>query len=530
MHLDLVALRCPPPDRPQSITARFSASGGVIGRGRACTLALPDPTQQISRRHVEIRFRHNEFSLKVVSETNGIHINDVFVRPGAAMPLADGDRIVIGDYEFVSRLATGGDASGDVFSILDQLGGGRAASPSPTGWPAPLRKPVTHRRDAAEESLPTGKQPEGRHVQASTYFPPPPTSPLSNADTMSPDEIDRLLRGLPGGKTHAVATESPDLDLRIEPTEVLHPEPLAKPARRAGPHAQLRSREIDGAAELTDVFSVLGAFAPGTSLAQVPDPMVPPAVASHVFSQSGLAPPTRRPALVESTTIEPPRTPAAALREASTDADGAALVRLLAQALGLEPGELDESRPEATIKVAGELLRLSLEGVHRLLEMREQLKAGFGVEDRTTIGKAENNPLKKCESLNEALAYLVDVRQHTNKLYMPPPKAVEDAMWDICAHEMALMAGMRAALLASLKMFSPEIVERRIKKTGALDAVVPGLYKSKLWDRFLAMYNELQREAEDHFDKLLNHEFSKAYGEQSKKLRRKSAKITKSGT
>ena len=129
-----------------------------------------------------------------------------------------------------------------------------------------------------------------------------------------------------------------------------------------------------------------------------------------------------------------------------------------------------------------------------------------------------------------ALAYLVDVRQHTNKLYMPPPKAVEDAMWDICAHEMALMAGMRAALLASLKMFSPEIVERRIKKTGALDAVVPGLYKSKLWDRFLAMYNELQREAEDHFDKLLNHEFSKAYGEQSKKLRRKSAKITKSGT
>jgi FHA domain-containing protein/type VI secretion system protein len=204
---------------------------------------------------------------------------------------------------------------------------------------------------------------------------------------------------------------------------------------------------------------------------------------------------------------------------ASTDA--AALLGILAQSMGLQPGDLDPSKPEATMRVVGELLRLSLDGLYRMLEMRSQLKSELRIEDRTMIASRENNPLKHSDSLNDALTYLVDVRQHGNKLFMPPSKAVEDAVWDICAHEMALMAGTRAALLASLKLFSPEAVEGRIKKSGALDAVLPALHKSKLWERFLEMYASLEREAEDHFDRLLNQEFAKAYSEQSKKLRKK---------
>ncbi len=83
------------------------------------------------------------------------------------------------------------------------------------------------------------------------------------------------------------------------------------------------------------------------------------------------------------------------------------------------------------------------------------------------------------------------------------------------------MAGTRAALLAALKMFSPEVVEKRIKKSGALDSVVPALHRAKLWESFLAMHGELEKEAEDHFDRLLNQEFARAYAEQGKKLRRK---------
>jgi len=35
------------------------------------------------------------------------------------------------------------------------------------------------------------------------------------------------------------------------------------------------------------------------------------------------------------------------------------------------------------------------------------------------------------------------------------------------------------------------------------------------------MHGELEKEAEDHFDSLLNQEFAKAYAEQGRKLRRK---------
>ncbi len=113
------------------------------------------------------------------------------------------------------------------------------------------------------------------------------------------------------------------------------------------------------------------------------------------------------------------------------------------------------------------------------------------------------------------------MRQHGNKLFLQPTKAIGDAVADVCAHEMAVMAGTRAALLAALKMFSPEMVEKRIKKSGALDSVMPALHRAKLWESFLAMYGELEKEAEDHFDRLLNQEFARAYAEQGKKLRRK---------
>lgn len=197
------------------------------------------------------------------------------------------------------------------------------------------------------------------------------------------------------------------------------------------------------------------------------------------------------------------------------------LLQVLGEAMGLAPGDIDTAHPEQTIRLVGELLRLSTDGLFRMLEMRSQLKSELHIEDRTMIASRENNPLKHADTARDAIAYLVDLRQHGNKLFMPPAKAVEDTIWDICAHEMAVMAGTRAALLAALKMFSPEVIEGRIKKTGALENVLPALHKSRLWERFLGMYAELQHEAEDHFDRLLNQEFSKAYSEQAKKLKKK---------
>jgi type VI secretion system FHA domain protein len=201
--------------------------------------------------------------------------------------------------------------------------------------------------------------------------------------------------------------------------------------------------------------------------------------------------------------------------------DGAQAMAVLAQALELDPGDLDSAHPMETIRIVGELLNLTVNGLYQMLEMRAQLKNELRIEDRTMIASRENNPLKHSDSAKDALRYLVDVRQHGNKLFLQPNKAIGDAVNDVCAHEMAVMAGTRAALLAALKQFAPDTVEKRIKKSGALDSVMPALHKAKLWESFLAMYGELEKEAEDHFDRLLNQEFARAYAEQGKKLRRK---------
>ena len=506
MLLDLIALRCPPPDQPHSIKAQFGTAGGVIGRSRNCALPLPDPSQQISRRHVEIRFRNGEFSLKVVSETNGIQVNDTFVQPGAAMPLADGDRILIGDYEFSSRLVSAATVTPDPFADLNLFGGPPVSSSAGDYWPATKKK-----HDVAEESMPTSKLHDAfNDIEKLGAFEP---GNDAAAATLSEQELDRLFSSLSGAPVITVESSQPDLNLGADFTEML---PLGSAQQRLGADAAAGGRaQIAklGSTRGSDVFSALGDLT-ADLYATVPMPVLPRArnkTREDVATTPAIASAPQAPAI-------PAPSP-----------DGAALVRILGQSLGLEPGALDESRPEATIKVAGDMLLLALEGVHRLLEMRSELKGELGVEDRTTIKKAENNPLKQTESLADALGYLLDVRQHGNRLFMPPSKAVEDAFWDICAHEMALMAGMRSALLASLKLFSPEVVEGRIKKSGALNSVLPTFYKSKLWDQFLAMYGSLQREAEDHFDKLLNHEFAKSYGEQSKKLRKKPSKPTKLG-
>lgn len=205
----------------------------------------------------------------------------------------------------------------------------------------------------------------------------------------------------------------------------------------------------------------------------------------------------------------------------ASGADVQRLMLILCESLGLEPRDMDLSDPERTIRLVGELLRMSTDGLFRLLEMRSQVKSELHIEDRTMIASRENNPLKHADTPRDAITYLVDLRQHGNKLFMPPVKAVEDTIWDICAHEMAVMAGTREALLAALKMFSPEAIEGRIKKTGALENVLPALHKSRLWERFLGMHAELQQAAKEDFDRLLNQEFAKAYSEQSKKLKKK---------
>lgn len=503
--------RGPSPELHPPVRARFGAEGGRIGRHPENTLALADPTRQVSRHHAEVRYRAGQFSIKVISETNGILVNDAFLPPGASMELDQGDRLLVGEYELWVHVDSAGlpahpagptmEKDGCFPNIFPPLP--KSPQPSSSAVLGELLKDLTPGL-AAKNSLPTQNPPDLSLLLGSLGI--APISPASLAS--HPPAPPQLLQDSRPNQAHVPAS-SPEVDDIFRTLGNNSASPFDHPSDDNPFTAPLPGLELSigkdapfGTEPLS--FPSGGSTSTGNTVTQ----------AATVVTRQNTS--TNAGGITESTN--------AVNMPGQVGPSAAQLLRVVSDALELDPGTLDESRPEATLEMMAQLLRLSLAGVHQLLEMRANLKSELGVEDRTTISKAANNPLKHAETLKESITYLTDLRRHNTNLFMPAPDAVEDAMWDICSHELALMAGMRAALLASLKMFSPESVERRIKKSGALDSVIPTLYKSKLWDQFLAMYSDLQREAEDHFDKLLNQEFAKAYADQSKKLRRKGAR------
>jgi predicted component of type VI protein secretion system len=88
----------------------FSESGGTIGRSLENDWILPDPDRFISGRHATVDFQSGAYYLADVS-TNGVYLNDDDEPLGKGNPrrLFDGDRLRMGDFEFLVTLDEGQD-------------------------------------------------------------------------------------------------------------------------------------------------------------------------------------------------------------------------------------------------------------------------------------------------------------------------------------------------------------------------------------------------------------------------------------
>ncbi|MDH4256231.1 MAG: type VI secretion system-associated FHA domain protein TagH [Gammaproteobacteria bacterium] len=88
----------------------FSETGGTIGRSLQNDWILPDPDRYISGRHATIDCRSGAYYLVDVS-TNGIYVNDDAepLGKGKTRRLFDGDRLRMGDWEFLVKIDGGED-------------------------------------------------------------------------------------------------------------------------------------------------------------------------------------------------------------------------------------------------------------------------------------------------------------------------------------------------------------------------------------------------------------------------------------
>jgi FHA domain-containing protein len=130
----------------------------------------------------------------------------------------------------------------------------------------------------------------------------------------------------------------------------------------------------------------------------------------------------------------------------------------------------------------------------------------------------DNNPLKFSPDVDVALGHLLGPAQRG---FIPPLAAVHDAFDDLRAHEVAVLAGMRAALSAVLARFDPEALEKRLAPKGLLNSVMPAQRKARLWERYGEQYAQLMQEVEDDFDSVFGRAFVKAYQAQLAELTRK---------
>ncbi|WP_137175145.1 type VI secretion system-associated FHA domain protein TagH [Massilia sp. HP4] len=204
--------------------------------------------------------------------------------------------------------------------------------------------------------------------------------------------------------------------------------------------------------------------------------------------------------------IEPPP-------PAAPDPNDAVLQALL-DGLGL-PQLRSSHPPEQLARLAGEMLRGLTAGAMDVLVARALTKRESHI-DMTMIAPRANNPLKFFPDAGSALTQMLGAQLPG---YLPPQSAVQGAFDDLKAHELAVIAGMRAALGAVVQRFDPARIERRLGEPGRLDRLLPAGRKARMWDRLVASYDELARDADEDLQRLFGEKFSSAYAQQVDRLR-----------
>jgi type VI secretion system protein ImpI/type VI secretion system protein len=178
--------------------------------------------------------------------------------------------------------------------------------------------------------------------------------------------------------------------------------------------------------------------------------------------------------------------------------------------LGLDPTRVD---PSIYQQLAG-IIRIVVQGMLGVLQARAEVKNNFRMS-MTSIRPVENTPLKFSLNADDALHNLFVKR---NPGYLGPPEAFYEGFQDIAFHQMAMLAGIRAAYDSMLGKFHParleELYTRKLRRTSVLNLG----NRLKFWEMYREQFEDLEKDHEANFQLLFGEEFARAYNEQLQKL------------
>lgn len=451
----------------QALTRRFDRLGGAIGRAPGNDLVLDDPGKYISRLHARVEYRDDAFWLVDVGSNPSL-VNDRPVGAGRSVQLEDGDRVTIGDYQLLA-------------SVESEATAFMPAAPPPSPLQvAPPPPAVTPDR------------------------PVNPDDSLANAgildvggDPLNPS-FDPLGLNLFGSPAPAAVPSVP----AWRGAESDHVPPEQLPFAPPPVVAQQAQATPAMAMAIPDDYDPLADFLPPRVQA-APAPVIPPAPL-----------PAEPPAMPVPAAPPPPPAPVQAPRAPGTTAADDPVIQALMRGLGLS--ELNTKRSAEDIaELAGAMLREATAGTMGVLMGRAMTKRESRL-DMTMISAAANNPLKFFPDADSALTQMVN---GTMPGYMQPARAFANAFDDLKAHELAIMAGMRAALEGVLARFDPAAIEARLQVPTVMDKMLAANRKAKMWDRMVELYTQMASEADSDFQRLFGEAFGKAYEEQVARLR-----------
>lgn len=184
------------------------------------------------------------------------------------------------------------------------------------------------------------------------------------------------------------------------------------------------------------------------------------------------------------------------------------LIAALMEGMGLDNHARETKLTEEQMRVTGRMLSLFSQGTVALLSSRSILKRGVKAEMTMILNEA-NNPFK---ILPSGKTVLMQIYQSQMPGFMPPEQAVRDALVDLQAHQLGMIAGIRAIIAAMLQSFNPQRLEDHAKRDGNLPRMgLSANKKAAMWDYFLRHYQNTSGEIEDDFHTLFGDAFLQAY-------------------
>jgi type VI secretion system protein ImpI len=163
-----------------------------------------------------------------------------------------------------------------------------------------------------------------------------------------------------------------------------------------------------------------------------------------------------------------------------------------------------------------QLMPLVIQGMMDVLKSRAEIKSQFRLA-LTTIKPVENNPLKFSPNVEDAMRHLFG---GGDTGYLGPAEAFEEGFKDIKAHQLAMIAGMRAAFEYMVEQFSPEVLEEQFEGGAKRGKLMGMANKVRYWDLYREMFDRITRDSDDNFRRLFGEEFASAYEEQMQKITR----------